>query len=134
MCFHRLVLMLWLLQLSSLFRNPLLFVTIAFDLPSLFSALCVGFRAVIQRPVWVVTMGLVKNLLCPFYEILTGHCDVERFGGIDLEIVDFNGLVDAVSNGFPIAESGCLDWSIPEMKFPLKVVSRWRITAFEVMY
>ena len=74
-------------------------------------------------------MSLGKDLPGAFHEFRAGLGEIRRFPGVGNEVVDFDGLVDAKADGFPLPEARRL----LAVEFPVEIVPLGCLAAFQII-
>ena len=72
-------------------------------------------------------MCVSKDLMCLSCKLGTRFGQVVRFGEVGGQVVDFDGLVDAVANRLPVAKPCGLSRFVAAVQFPVEIVPPRRV-------
>ena len=86
----------------------MVFVSLAFDGPGFFGEVFAFLVTAGEGPVGVGTVGLFENLFRFGDELRFLFGEVFGFAGVGGEVVDLDGFIVGIADGFPVAPAGGL--------------------------
>ena len=110
----------------------MVFVALAFDGPGFLGKIFVFLVTAGEWPVLIGAVGLFEDLFRFGDQLGFVFGEVFGFARVFGEVVDFDGFVDFVADGFPVTPAGGLSGSTAFVEFPVEVVPLGGLATFEV--